>query len=102
MTAVNHEGDVCDTSRRSRMFLLIENYPESKTREIFYQQNMSETEKKLSEIIHCVGDSFQSTMLIEQDNGESLQLVMFARYRICPKLLQHVSKYILYQISLLN
>ncbi|KAJ8974461.1 hypothetical protein NQ317_001584 [Molorchus minor] len=24
--------------RRSRMFLLIENYPESKTREIFYQQ----------------------------------------------------------------
>ncbi|KAJ8980242.1 hypothetical protein NQ317_003750 [Molorchus minor] len=23
---------------RSRMFLLIENYPESKTREIFYQQ----------------------------------------------------------------
>ncbi|KAJ8981987.1 hypothetical protein NQ317_013639 [Molorchus minor] len=25
-------------SDRSRMFLLIENYPESKTREIFYQQ----------------------------------------------------------------
>ncbi|KAJ8978862.1 hypothetical protein NQ317_009006 [Molorchus minor] len=34
----------------SRMFLLIENYPESKTREISINKNMSETEKKLSEI----------------------------------------------------
>ncbi|KAJ8970969.1 hypothetical protein NQ317_012647 [Molorchus minor] len=36
---------------RSRMFLLIGNYPESKTREFSINKNMSETEKKI------IGDS---------------------------------------------